>query len=87
MKTYARIETGTVAELLLTEANPADLFHPALRWVEVTQAAVAVGWTEGPAGLTPPQVQEPVLAPMPTLAELHARLADLAAQVAALTPR
>jgi len=86
MKIYARVEAGAVAELLRTEANPADLFHRSLRWVEVTNPLVAVGWIEGPAGFTPPPVPEAGAAPLPTLADLHARITELAAQVAALTP-
>ena len=82
MKTYARIEAGTVAELLRTEANPADLFHAGLRWVEVGETSVAVGWVEGPAGLVPPPPMPPA-PPVPSLAELHARLAALEALVAA----
>jgi hypothetical protein len=88
--TYARIESGAVMELLRTEASPAELFHPSLRWVPAHDPAVAVGWVEGPAGLAPrPSVaaQEPAAVPMPTLAELYARVVNLEAKVAALTPR
>ena len=90
MKTYARIETGAVAELLRTAANPAELFHPALRWVEVADPRVAVGWAEGPAGLIPPPPPAPVAdppPPAPTLAGLQARLDHLEAELAALRPR
>ena len=82
MKTYARIEAGTVAELLRTEANPADLFHHALRWVEVSETSVAVGWLVGPAGLVPPPPPRPATAAMPTLDDLHARVLALEAMLA-----
>jgi hypothetical protein len=86
MKIYARVEAGAVAELLRTEANPANLFHKSLRWVEVTDPLVAVGWIEGPAGFVPPPIPEAGPAPLPTLADLHARIVELTAQVAALAP-
>jgi hypothetical protein len=89
MTVYARIEAGSVAELLRTEANIASLFHPALRWVEALEPAVAVGWIEGPNGLAAPPPRAP--APEPpattTLEQLQARIAELAEQVAALTRR
>jgi hypothetical protein len=88
-KTYARIEAGMVVELLRTDADPALLFHPALRWVDTLAAPVEIGWVETEAGLRPPPPvpPAPAAAPVPTLAELHAQLSELAAKVAALTPR
>jgi hypothetical protein len=89
MKTYARIEAGAVTELLRTEVEPVKLFHPALRWVAVTNPAVAIGWIESGDTLVPPPVPpvvvEPPAEPVPTLTQLHARITELAAQVAALT--
>jgi hypothetical protein len=85
MKTYARMQAGAVAELLRTEADPAKLFHPAMRWVEATDPAVAVGWVEVPWGLAAPPLPPAPPEPMPTLAALHAQVAALAAQVAALS--
>lgn len=35
MKTYARIEHGTVVELFSTEEDIKALFHPAMHWVDV----------------------------------------------------
>ena len=86
MKTYARVDAGVVAELLRTEANPAKLFHPSLRWMEVTDPAIEIGWTEVSSGFVPPPPAEPAQASAPTLMELHMRLTELAAQVAALAP-
>ncbi|MFC4431394.1 tail fiber assembly protein [Cupriavidus respiraculi] len=36
MKTYARIDQGIVVELLHTEGNIAEMFHPDLVWIDVT---------------------------------------------------
>ncbi|MBB6153856.1 hypothetical protein HDC30_001064 [Pseudomonas sp. JAI115] len=36
MKTYARIVNNTVAELISTDGNMADMFHPDLLWVDIT---------------------------------------------------
>jgi hypothetical protein len=62
VKTFARIEAGIVAELLRTEVALADLFHPALRWVEVVDPAVAPGWVEADGGLVPSSVASPMAA-------------------------
>jgi hypothetical protein len=82
MATFARIENGTVAELLASEAAPEALFHPSLRWVAVAAPGVAVGWRHTPDGFAPPPAE--AAPPPPSLAELHARISDLAAQVARL---
>ena len=81
MGMFARIENGAVAELLATEATVEGLFHPSLRWVAVEQANVAVGWRHSEAGFAPPLPEPP--AAVPSLAELRARISELAAQVAA----
>ena len=86
MKTYARIEAGSVVELLRTETDPAKLFHPSLHWVEVSNPAVTVGWLQSATGFSPPPPPPEPPAPIPTVTELHAKLNDLAAKVAALTP-
>lgn len=39
MKTYARIETGIVFELLETDENIALMFNPAFVWVDVTNVS------------------------------------------------
>lgn len=84
MKTYARIDTnGVVAELLTTNASPATMFHPALRWQDVTGLNVHVGWVTDGAGFVAPA---PSAAPstVPSLADLLAQLATLSSHVAAL---
>lgn len=87
-KTYARVENGTVAEVLVTDANPAHLFHPALHWVEVSEPGVVQGWQWGAAGFRPPVAAAiPARPTVATLAELHARVTELEATVADLRPR
>ncbi len=86
MKTYARIQAGTVVELFRTEADIASLFHKDLQWVEVQSPPVEPGWVQGANGLAAPPPAHAASPPAPTLAELQARLAELAAQVAALAP-
>ncbi len=90
MKIYARIDAGRVAELLRVAADPATLFHHALRWVEVGSPPVEIGWIEGPSGFTappPPPAASAPAPPAPTLAELRAQVTDLAAKVAALAAK
>jgi hypothetical protein len=36
MKTYARIVNNTVVELFSTDGNMAEMFHPDLIWVDIT---------------------------------------------------
>ncbi len=81
-RTYARIENGTVAELLTSAETPQTLFHPALHWVDVTGQGVAVGWREAAGSFTAPPPPAP--AAPPSVAELKQQLAALALQVAAL---
>ena len=82
MKLFARIENGIVAEVFATERKIADLFHPALVWVEATGQAVAEGFRHVEGVFLPPEPQPP--AAPPTAAQVQAQLAALAAQVAAL---
>ncbi len=84
MKTYARVEAGRVVELLTTAADITKLFHPSLRWVAVTDA-VQIGWLQQADGfVAPPVVAASLQGPTP--AELQARLAQLAVEIAALQP-
>ena len=54
MRTYARIESGAVAELLATSQDITHLFHPALHWVDVTGKTVEIGWLmSGEGGFAP----------------------------------
>jgi hypothetical protein len=84
MKTYARIDAaGVVAELLTTDADPAKMFHRALRWQDVTGLNVRVGWVKAGAGFVAPP---PSTAPstVSDLAALQAQIATLSAQIAVL---
>ncbi len=85
MRTYARIASGAVAELLATDQDITHLFHPALHWVDVTGRQVEVGWIMQDSGFAPPPLAPPQPA-QPTLAQLQAQLSELAARVAALAP-
>lgn len=87
MRTYARIDSGAVAELLATSQDITHLFYPALHWLDVTGKTVEIGWlmsANGSFAPPPPPKPEPA---QPTLAHLQAQLSELAARVAALTPR
>ncbi|HEX3350121.1 MAG TPA: hypothetical protein VHS58_18685 [Acetobacteraceae bacterium] len=84
-KTCARLEGGAVLELLHTDKDVTELFHPSLRWVDVTGSSVQVGWVQSGATFAPPpQPEATPAASQPTLAQLQAELAQLSAQVAAL---
>lgn len=41
MRTYARIIKSTVVELFSTEGNMAEMFHPDLLWVDITDVTPA----------------------------------------------
>ncbi|MCY1211517.1 hypothetical protein D9M68_514080 [compost metagenome] len=46
MKTYARVYDGAVAELFSTDGDIAEMFHPDLIWVEITDMdhIPSIGW-------------------------------------------
>lgn len=83
MRTYARIADGVVAELVATSEPVAELFHPSLDFVDATGSEAGVGWLWTGSAFMPPLPPQPTLRP-PSLGELEAALAALAAQVAAL---
>jgi hypothetical protein len=84
MKTYARIESGVVAELLATSGNIALLFHPELTWVDVSAVAgIAEGWTHDGTTFSPPAPAAPIAA-APSLADLQARMSALSAELQSL---
>jgi len=47
MRTYARIVNSTVIELFSTEGNMAEMFHPDLLWVDISEVLPApqIDWT------------------------------------------
>jgi hypothetical protein len=79
MKTFARIATGAVAEIITTDRNIATLFHPGLEWVDVTGKPVAVGDIVSGSGFAPPT--PPATPAMLTMAQLQAEIVRLAAQI------
>lgn len=69
MKKYARIENGLVVELLETDGNIAELFHPDIVWEDVTGiSGIAEGWRKTDAGFVRP--------PAVPLIEIKARMWD-----------
>ena len=83
-RTYARIDSGVVAELMRTEADVTTLFHPELTWVEITgRDDVDERWTYDGSNF-----QAPVHATgarIANLAELELQVRALAARLAALS--
>ena len=87
MRTYARIQDGSVAELIKTHGDITRMFHPALVWVDVsTLAGVAESWLFDGTNFTPPPAA-PARPPTPTIAELEAQLATISVQLAALSDK
>ena len=85
MKSFARVQNGTVAELLHTDAAIATLFHPGLVWVDVSQQPmVKEGWAYDGTHFTAPALTPPS-PPPPPLVDMQAQIDVLRAQVAALT--
>jgi hypothetical protein len=85
MRTYARVQNGIVVELLKTDGDITAMFNPALVWVDVSsQTDVTEGWEFDGTHFTPP-ARRPTSTPVPSITELHAQLAALSAQIAALT--
>jgi hypothetical protein len=86
MKKFARINDGLVAELLMTEGDIAAMFNPAIVWIDVSSGpAIAEGWSFDGRNFAPPPPPPPAPS-APTIAELQARIAILAAELAALAP-
>jgi hypothetical protein len=85
MKKFARIQNGLVAELLMTEGDIATMFSPALVWIDVSSGPrVAECWSFDGTNFAPPPA--PAAAPSaPTISELQARVAILAAELAKLS--
>lgn len=85
MAIYARIQNGTVAELITTSMDPSQLFNPALVWAQVTTQGVTVGWSYSNGAFTAPQPVVPPALVTPSLSQLQAELTAITAQIAALT--
>lgn len=46
MKTYARVDNGSITEILTTDLDIKTLFHPSISWVDITHeiSELSVGW-------------------------------------------
>lgn len=64
--TYARIQSGIVAELFTTDGDITTLFNPELVWVSVGTSGAQVGWAYASGVFSSPPV------PVPTGAQLIA---------------
>jgi hypothetical protein len=87
VKTYARMAGGKVLELLRSDGDVGAMFHPDIRWVDVTGLQVDgrdvdVGWVQAPGGFAPPPPDAVVAVATPSLRELQAELARLGAMIA-----
>jgi len=67
MTTYARIQSGLVAELFTTTGDITTMFNPALVWVPIGTSGAQVGWTYNGTTFT-----APAPLPAPTKAQLQA---------------
>ena len=76
MKTYARIENGLVAELIETDGDIAEMFHPSLTWV-LASADVAIGDEYVAGQFDRPQPPAPPSAVPTSISPAQARLALL----------
>jgi len=84
-KMYARINDGRVAELTEYDSDPSTVFHPAVRWIDVSGVTgIALGWEFDGQRFSRPALPESAPNAM-SLAALQARLSDLAAQIALLS--
>jgi hypothetical protein len=85
MRKFARIDDGLVAELLTTDGDITAMFSPALIWIDVSNGpAVAEGWRYDGTNFLPP-APVPAAPTGPTIADLQAQIAALAAELAALS--
>ncbi len=85
MKTYARIEDGLVSELFKTDRDVTSMFNPSLVWVDASSHPdIAEGWHYDGTKFTPPPPPPPST-PLPTMAQLQAQLAAIAAELVKLS--
>jgi hypothetical protein len=56
MKTYARVDQGVVMELLTTGDDIAEMFNPALVWIDITSVTPQPqqGWNYAEGAFTEP---------------------------------
>ena len=85
MNTYARIQNGTVAELLETTSDPSLLFNPTIVWEPVNTSGVLVGWSFVNGSFVAPQPPPAVNVVTPSLSQLQSELAAIQSQITALS--
>jgi hypothetical protein len=72
MRTYARLDQGSVVELLTTDGDILAMFHPELHWVDVTDVPAATyGWRLEGAIVVPPQTTAGAADAVLALPDLH----------------
>ncbi len=82
MTRYARVEQGSVREVVETAGRIEELYHPDLLWVELQgKPEVVPGWVVGPDGFSLPQAEKAPVAPMIDVAELARRVGELQDQL------
>ena len=85
MTRYARVEQGSVREIVETDRRIEELYHPDLLWVELQgRPEVVPGWVVGPDGFSPPEAERTAVVPMIDVAELARRVRELQEQLRTL---
>ena len=85
MTKYARVEQGSVREVVETAGRIEELYHPDLLWVELQgKPEVVPGWVAGPDGFSLPEAEKAPVAPMIDVAELARRVGELQEQLRVL---
>lgn len=92
MKKYVRVVLGIVMEIFSTDGNIAEMFHPDLIWVDITNLdqEPAYGWTAEQANgewvFAPPAIPEPSIAELKSTAlqQRDALLSEAAIRIAPL---
>lgn len=94
MSTYAIIMAGIVSELVVTDSDMHDLYHPDIQWANVDNVpGIQAGWTaievdgvwEFSEYVAPPPTPEEVTAQNKSLLQVKTQIAN--SQKAALTAR
>ena len=80
---YARVEQGVVRELLETEQQIEELYHPDLLWMDIgDMQGVCPGWVVGDDGFAPPEADVVVSAmQVVDVAELARLVGELQEQI------
>ena len=85
MARYARIEQGSVREVVETTGRIEELYHPDLLWVELRgRPEVVPGWIVGPGGFSLPEAEKAPATLMIDVEELARRVGELQEQLRVL---